>query len=77
VQEQKETTIEDLLNNIDPDKYSIVLRIILQSIKISEHRKHAFPIGNFYTSIISDAKRTLNIGEKIDDKKPDPFKPIE
>ncbi|MDD4028095.1 MAG: hypothetical protein PHI40_05940 [Caldisericia bacterium] len=77
MQEKREVTIEDLLNNIDPDKYSIALRIILQSIKISEHRKHAFPVGNYYTSIISDAKKTLYLGEKIDDKKPDPFKPIE
>jgi len=77
VQEKKEVTIEDLLVNIDPDKYSLALRIMLQSIKISEHKKHVFSVGNYYTSIVSDAKRTLVQGEQIDDTKPDPFKPIE
>ena len=70
-------TIEDLLNNIDPDKYSLSLRIMLQSIKIADRRAQAFPIGNFYTSIVKDAKKTLLQGEQIDNKKPDPFKPIE
>jgi hypothetical protein len=49
----------------------------LQSIKISKHSETAFPIGNFYTNIISDAKKTMYLSEKIDDEKPDPFKPIE
>jgi len=75
--QEKDVTIEDLLNNIDPDKYSMALRIILQSIKVSKHQETAFPIGNFYTNIISDAKKTMYLGEQIDDEKPDPFKPIE
>ncbi len=75
--QEKEVTIEDLLNNIDPDKYSMALRIILQSIKVSKHCETTFPIGNFYTNIIRDAKKTMYLGEQIDDEKPDPFKPIE
>lgn len=70
-------TIEDLLNNIDADKYSLALRIMLQSIKVSTVRGQAIPMGNFYTNMIQEAKETLIQGEQIDDKKPDPFKPIE
>lgn len=64
----EEVTIEDLISNYEPNKYSLALKLMVQSVKIASIRGQSIPIGNYFTNLIESAKISLLKGEEVIEK---------
>lgn len=61
-------TIEDLISNYEPNKYSLALKLMVQSVKIASVRGQTIPVGNYFTNLIESAKVSLLSGEEMPEK---------
>ena len=60
---EKIITIEDLNTRVEPNKYLLSLKLMIQSVKIAAIKGQTIPIGNYYTNLIESAKKGLMAGE--------------
>jgi hypothetical protein len=66
---EKIITIEDLNTRVEPNKYLLSLKLMIQSVKIAAIKGQTIPIGNYYTNLIESAKKSLMAGEAAPSQK--------
>lgn len=66
---EKIITIEDLNTRVEPNKYLLSLKLMIQSVKIAAIKGQTIPIGNYYTNLIESAKKGLMAGEPATSQK--------
>ncbi|MCE5223326.1 hypothetical protein LLG10_03940 [bacterium] len=66
---EKIITIEDLNTRVEPNKYLLSLKLMIQSVKIAAIKGQTIPIGNYYTNLIESAKKGLMAGEATPSQK--------
>ncbi len=57
---EKKASIDTLLQEVEPNKYLLALRLMVESVKIATERGQTIPIGNYYTNLIQSAKKSLH-----------------
>ena len=62
---EKRVTIDQLLQELEPNKYILSLQIMAESVRIAAEKGQTIPIGNYYTNLIESAKLSL-YHKKID-----------
>lgn len=66
---EKFITIEELNTRVEPNKYLLSLKLMIQSVKIAAIKGQTIPIGNYYTNLIESAKKGLLSGEEVPSQK--------
>lgn len=66
---EKFITIEELNTRVEPNKYLLSLKLMIQSVKIAAIKGQTIPIGNYYTNLIESAKKSLLSGEEVPSQK--------
>lgn len=61
---EKAISIEELNTRVEPNKYMLSLKLMIQSVKIAAIKGQTIPIGNYYTNLIESAKRSLLTGDE-------------
>jgi len=57
---EKPVSIDQLLQEYEPNKYLLALSLMTESVKIATERGQTIPIGNYYTNLIQSAKQSLH-----------------
>ncbi len=61
---EKAISIEELNTRVEPNKYLLSLKLMIQSVKIAAIKGQTIPIGNYYTNLIESSKRSLLTGDE-------------
>jgi len=61
---EKAISIEELNTRVEPNKYLLSLKLMIQSVKIGAIKGQTIAIGNYYTNLIESSKRSLLTGDE-------------
>ncbi len=59
MKKENQATIDQLLQEVETNKYLLSLSLMVESVKIAIERGQTIPIGNYYTNLIQSSKKSL------------------